>query len=77
MHGRSDYGPSDDDSGPGEGWEGIDTPLRIPSPEPSRTPPPSDDEPDDDLAHISAEDYREYDRWFGEDQHELEEIGEF
>ncbi|KAB5587951.1 Transposase family Tnp2 protein [Ceratobasidium theobromae] len=73
MDDYSDYGPSEASSTL-KGWEALDTPPASPPPMPPQSPTPEDDEPEDDFARITAEDYREYDCWFGEDQHELDEI---
>ncbi|CCO36838.1 hypothetical protein BN14_10984 [Rhizoctonia solani AG-1 IB] len=71
---RSDYGPSKDSDGGGDHWEVIVTPAPSLPPTPPQSPSPDDSEPEDDLARVTANDYREYDHWFGEDQHELDKI---
>ncbi|CEL53971.1 hypothetical protein RSOLAG1IB_11503 [Rhizoctonia solani AG-1 IB] len=56
-------------------WDHVGTPM--PSPPSSPLPGASDEEVDDDedgFLNITAEDYREYDRWFGDEQEQIDEI---
>jgi hypothetical protein len=56
-------------------WDCVGTPP--PSPPSSPLPGASDEEVDEDedgFLNITAEDYREYDRWFGEEEEQINEI---
>ncbi|CCO36722.1 hypothetical protein RSOLAG1IB_12254 [Rhizoctonia solani AG-1 IB] len=73
--GESMDGCLDNDNWSDRSWDRIGTPP--PSPPRSPLPGASDKEPDEDedgFLNITAEDYREYDRWFGEEQEQIDEI---
>ncbi|CAE6432374.1 unnamed protein product [Rhizoctonia solani] len=73
--GESMDGCLDNDNWSDRSWDRIGTPP--PSPPRSPLPGASDEEPDEDkdgFLNITAEDYCEYDRWFGEEQEQIDEI---